>query len=69
MMTLTVSVGRRMDDWNTKYEEACRELQLAQEEYRIADSALARALARLNAASARTGRLYQDRINEINPVT
>lgn len=55
-----------MADWNEEYTEACKELELAKEQYRLADSALACASARLNAANYRTGRLFQDRINQID---
>lgn len=53
------------DDWNRRYDAALKEMSLAQEEYKIADSAKARANARLNNAERVLNTVWNERMREI----
>lgn len=55
-----------MATWQEKYEAARKDYTLAKEEYRLAESSLARASARLNLTTQVVHRLYQERIEMVN---
>jgi hypothetical protein len=52
-------------NWHKDYEDARNEMALAEEEYRLADSALAAASHRQRQAQRRCAELFRQRINGV----
>jgi hypothetical protein len=53
-------------NWHQNYDAACKEMALAEEEYRLADSALAAATSRQRTAQRRCAELFRQRIEQVN---
>lgn len=54
------------DNWHQDYQAACKEMSLAEEEYRLADSALAAAAHRQRLAQRKCAELFRQRIETVN---
>lgn len=53
-------------NWHKEYEDARKEMAFAEEQYRLADDALAVASHRQRLAQRRCAELFRQRINEVN---